>query len=96
MTELELLAIVETLKEFKGMLWGQRIKVWTDHNNLIQDTLGLTLDQMYQWRLLLEEYGPDIEYIKGVNNRVEGAISRLDYNPDVNPPPKFAPPRMVE
>eukprot|EP00804_Cyclotella_cryptica_P026303 CCRYP_007643-RA/>CCRYP_007643-RA protein AED:0.43 eAED:0.43 QI:0/-1/0/1/-1/1/1/0/89 len=23
-TELELLAIVETLKEFKGMLWGQR------------------------------------------------------------------------
>jgi hypothetical protein len=27
-TELELLAIVETLKEFKGMLWGQRL---TDH-----------------------------------------------------------------
>jgi len=25
-TELELLAIVETLKEFKGMLWGQRDK----------------------------------------------------------------------
>ena len=40
-TEIELLAIVETLKEFKGMLWGQRIKVYTDHNNLIQDALGL-------------------------------------------------------
>jgi hypothetical protein len=26
-TEIELLAIVETLKEFKGMLWGQDIKV---------------------------------------------------------------------
>ena len=26
-TEIELLAIVETLKEFKGMLWGQPIKV---------------------------------------------------------------------
>ncbi len=25
--EIELLAIVETLKEFKGMLWGQDIKV---------------------------------------------------------------------
>ena len=29
LTELELLAIVETLKEFKGMLWGQRLKVYT-------------------------------------------------------------------
>ncbi len=30
-TEIELLAIVETLKEFQGMLWGQTIKVYTDH-----------------------------------------------------------------
>ena len=33
-TEIELLAIVETLKEFKGMLWGQTIKVYTDHKIL--------------------------------------------------------------
>ena len=33
-TELKLLSIVETLKEFKGMLWGQKIKVCTDHHNL--------------------------------------------------------------
>jgi hypothetical protein len=61
-TKIELLAIVETLKEFKGMLWGQQIKVFTDHTNLMRDALGLTLDQVYQWRLLLEEYGPEIVY----------------------------------
>jgi hypothetical protein len=27
-TKIELLAIVETLKEFKGMLWGQPVKVF--------------------------------------------------------------------
>ncbi len=32
-TEIELLAIVETLKEFKGMLWGQQLVVYTDHQN---------------------------------------------------------------
>ncbi len=53
-TKNELLAIVKTLKEFKGMLWGQQITVFTDHTNLMRDALGLTLEQVYQWRVLLE------------------------------------------
>ena len=40
MTKQELLAIVETLKEFKGMLWGQQIMVYTNHINQMQDALG--------------------------------------------------------
>jgi hypothetical protein len=80
-TKIELLAICETLKEFKGMLWGQRIKVYTDHKNLIQDALGLTSDRVYRWRLLLEEYGPEVVYIKGIHNTVADAISCLDFTP---------------
>ena len=78
MTEQELLAIVETLKEFEGMLWGQTLTVYTDHKNLLQDALGLTSDQVYCWRLLLEEYGPTILCIKGIHNTVADAISQLD------------------
>ena len=59
-TEQELLVIVECLEEFKGMLWGQRIKVYTEHKNLVRDALGLTSDLVYHWRIILEEYGPEI------------------------------------
>ena len=52
-TELELLSIVECLKEFKSMLWGQRIKVYTTHTDLVRDELGLICDCIYCWQLLL-------------------------------------------
>ncbi len=83
-TEIELLAIEVSLKEFKGMLWGQSIKVYTDHKNLTRDALGLTSDRVYRWRLLLEEYAPGFLYIKGVYNTVADAISQLDNNPAQN------------
>jgi hypothetical protein len=50
-TKIKLLAIVETLKEFQGMPWGQTIKVYTDHKNLTRDALGLTSDRVYHWQL---------------------------------------------
>ncbi len=74
-TEIELLAIVEILMEFKGMLWGQDIKVYTDHKNFTRDALGLTSDRVYCWQSLLEEYAPKIIYIKGIHNTVADAIS---------------------
>jgi len=83
-TELELLAIVETLKEFNGMLWGQWINVYTDHKNLTRDGLGLTSNRVARWRILLEEYAPEIIYIKEICNTVADAISRLDYDPTLN------------
>ncbi len=57
------------------MLWGQTIKVYTDHKNLARDALGLTSDRVYRWQLLLEEFTPEIVYIKGIHNLVADAIS---------------------
>ena len=34
-----------------------------------------------QWRLLIEEFGADLTYIKGKNNIVADALSRLDLLP---------------
>jgi hypothetical protein len=52
-TKLELLAIVETPKEFNRMLWGQRINVYINHKNLTRDGLGLTPNRVTHWRILL-------------------------------------------
>jgi hypothetical protein len=68
-TKIKLLAIV------RGMLWGQTVQVYTDHKNLTQDPLGLTSDRVYCWGLLLEEFDPEIVYIKGIHNTVADAIS---------------------
>ncbi len=84
-TEIELLAIVETLKEFKGMLWGQDIKVYTDQKNLTRDALELTLVRVYRWRLLLEEYAPKIIiHIKEIQKTIVDAILQLEYDLKLN------------
>ncbi len=63
------------------MLWGQDIKVYTDHKNLTRDALGLTSYRVYRWRLLLEEYTPEIINIKGIHNTVVDATLQLEYDP---------------
>ena len=60
---------------FCTILWGQRIKIYTDHKNLT--CKNIINDRVLRWRLLLEEYGPDIVYIKGENNNAADAMSRL-------------------
>ena len=75
-TERELLSIVETLKEFRNILLGQRIVVHTDHKNLT--CKNFNTERVMRWRLVLEEYSPELRYIKGEQNIVADALSRLD------------------
>jgi hypothetical protein len=77
-TERELLLIVETLKEFRNILLGQKIKVHTDHENLTYKNFNS--DRVMRWRLYIEEYSPDLNYIKGTHNVVTDALSQLEIN----------------
>ncbi len=91
MRERELLSIVEILKEFRTILLGQKIIVYTDHKNLIYN--NLQTDRVLRWRLLLEEYGVDIRYIKGEKNTVADVLSRY---PTANAPTVSKPPPTRE
>ena len=74
-TERELLSIVETLKEFKNILFGQKIIIYTDHQNLTYAKFNT--ERVIRWRLIIEEFHPDIRYIKGSHNLVADALSRM-------------------
>ena len=56
--EMEILSIVETLKEFRTILLGKILIVYTDHKNLICATFNT--DRVLRWRLIIEEYVSDI------------------------------------
>jgi hypothetical protein len=60
--ERELLAIVETLKELQNIILGQKIKVYTYNQNLI--CKNFTTERVMLWCLIIEEFGPDFNYIK--------------------------------
>lgn len=83
-TDRELLAIVEVLKAFRHMLLGQKITVYTDHQNLTYANTKHSSDRVLRQRLVLEEYGVNITYIKGAKNKLADALSRLPFESELN------------
>ena len=75
--ERELLSIVETLKELRNILLGQKIEVYTDQKNLI--CLSFIIVRVMRWQLILEEFSPKLIYItiyiKGSKNFVADPLS---------------------
>ena len=75
--------IVETLKEFRNLLLGQQIKVYKDHVNLTYKTFNL--EQVMKWRLIIEEYSPELINIQESIKVAADAWSRLDIVDTPNP-----------
>ena len=57
--------------------------MFTDHKNLVHESELKSSQRVMRWRLLLEEYGPEIVYIKGHKNIVADALSRLPKQGDI-------------
>jgi hypothetical protein len=75
--DLELVAIVHTLKKWRNYLMGRRFELRTSHNGLKYLFDQPTLNARHsRWLEFLSEYYFDIKHIKGKENKVVDALSR--------------------
>jgi hypothetical protein len=76
--EKEMLAIVHALKKWRSSLLGYHFHVYTDHRTLEYfDTQKDLSRRQLRWAEFLSQYDYDLHYIKGEENTVADALSRL-------------------
>jgi transposase InsO family protein len=80
--ERELLAVVDSLREWRSYLLGHRFIVKTDHRPLqhLQTQPQLSRRQA-RWVIFLQEYDFDWEYVTGPSNRAADSLSRQNFPP---------------
>lgn len=80
-TERELLAVLESVKHFRGYLDGMKFTIVTDHIAL---KWLLTIDnptgRLARWATIISQFNFDIEHRKGALNVVPDALSRRHVN----------------
>lgn len=79
----ELVAIVWGVKYFRPYLFGKKFTIMTDHKPLLY-LFGMKdpSSRLLKFRLALEEYDFNITYIKGKDNVVADALSRITITSD--------------
>jgi hypothetical protein len=63
------------------MLWGQNIKVFTDHANHMRDALGLTLDWVYDGGHCWKSMGLRLSILKAYTTQLQMQSRGLSMTP---------------
>ena len=80
-TEGEALAIQFGLKRFAHLLYGQRVRICTDHRPLTFVKQGSeTNRKLARWWMELQEFNYELEYITSKTNFVADCLSRMTCN----------------
>ena len=80
-TDKELLAIVECLKQFRGIIFGFEINILSDNKNLVYAaTLGES-QRIMCWILIIREFEPNIQHIAGFEKIVADTLNIFPSTP---------------
>lgn len=80
--EKEFLAIIESLKHFRSILYGRRFILRSDHLSLsyIMSQGKVPQNRIARWLDFLSEYDFEIQHISGTKNNAADALSRIGIN----------------
>ena len=53
------------------------IEVFADHNNLTYETIKVVSQRLQRWKILIQEFGVNLLYIKGEDNLVADDFIRI-------------------
>ena len=68
---------MECFKKFRGILFGYEINVFSYHKNLVYAATLSESQRLMCWKLILEDFGLNIQHIAGVDNIVADIIGRF-------------------
>ncbi len=71
----ELLYVITLLKEFRSMLLGAEMHIFTDHKNILN--VGNSSERRLRWISYVDEHGSTLHYIEGPRNVIADTFSRL-------------------
>ena len=75
--DLESLAVVDSLKSFRFLIYGYDVTVLTDHKPLVDVINNPMLNQKrIRWYLNIQDFNASIRYVKGKLNIIADALSR--------------------
>ena len=83
--ELECLAIIEGLKKFRPLVWGQRIVIMSDNSALqwLLNSNNYKSARLTRWAMAVQGYNAQLLHIPGTQNRVADALSRNPVNIEI-------------
>ena len=82
-TEVELLAALESIRNWRPYLWGREFRLVVDHSALrwlhtMRDTFeGGAASRLMRWIMKLQEYRFTVEHKPGINHNDADGVSRL-------------------
>ena len=76
--ELETLAILESLKKYRPLVWGQKIVIMSDNNALMYlfNKSTYKSPRLTRWALAVQGFNAELLHLPGTHNRVADAMSR--------------------